>query len=73
MKLSAALDLYFAEKWDLAQTTVTTYNYHLRHFSSFVGDPEIEDITSDDIRKYLAHIITEIGLSRRTASDHWIC
>lgn len=73
MDLATAINLYFAEKWDLAETTRTTYRYHLRHFTDYIGNPSIDDIRPTDIKRYLAHIIGDVGLSRRTASDHWIC
>jgi site-specific recombinase XerD len=73
MDLETAIELFFAERWDLSGTTVAAYTNHLKHFRSFVGNPQIDSISSTDIKKYLRHAATELGLSRRTCSDHWIC
>ena len=72
MDLSTAIELFFAERWDIAETTRSAYRNHLKHFLNFTGDRKIEDITSTIVKRYLAHAITELKLSRRTVSDSWI-
>lgn len=73
MDLETCVELYFADRWQLSETTVNAYKNHLRHFRNFIGNPQIDSVSSNDIKKYLKHAAIELKLSRRTCSDHWIC
>jgi integrase/recombinase XerD len=43
----------------------------LNHFVEFTGDAEIEQVTSNDVRRFLNHLHSDHGMSKRTIHDHW--
>lgn len=72
MDLQTALDLFLADRWEMSESTKTTYGYHFRHFVNYAGEIDIEDVTTAQIKLYLRHVVNDLGLSRRTCSDHWV-
>jgi integrase/recombinase XerD len=72
MKLTDALKGYWLDKQlNFSPASIETYSWVLNHFSEFVGDVEIEAITSNDVRRFLVHLRTERNLSKRSVHDHW--
>lgn len=72
MDLETAIELFFAERWDMSQTTVDAYRNHYSHFQRYIGNPGIDKIDPSQIKMYLKHAHVDLGLSRRTCSDHWV-
>ena len=72
MRLSEAMTGYWLDKrLQFSETTIPGYERTFRRFVAFVGDVELESVTADDVRRFLAHLGT-LGLSRRTVADAWI-
>ena len=70
MKLSVAIDGYFLDRSpELAETTIANYRHYLNMFLSFMGDREIEAITSRDVNRFLTYLSKKRGLSDRTVYD----
>jgi integrase/recombinase XerD len=73
MKLSLALDGYWLEKeLSFSPHTIASYERVFRRFLAFVGDVDIERVTADDIRRFLAYLRSEYKLSKRSVHDAWI-
>ncbi|MEX1019871.1 MAG: tyrosine-type recombinase/integrase [Litorilinea sp.] len=73
MKLSSVLDGYWLEKeLSFSPHTIAAYSRVYHRFVAFVGDVDIERVTANDIRRFLAHLRTEYNLSRRSVHDAWI-
>ena len=72
MKLSYALQGYWLDKQlSFSAETIKTYTWVFNHFAEFVGDVELEAITSNDVRRFLNHLRTEHDMSKRTVHDNW--
>lgn len=52
--------------------TVRDYGVTFRRLLAYLGDVEIESITTADIRRFLDHLAGEYDLSKRTLSNAWI-
>lgn len=73
MRISEALTGYWLDKrMNFSATTVPGYERTFRRLVEFMGDPDIEKVTSSDIRRFLAWLPERYNLSRRTVSDAWI-
>ncbi|MCL4862082.1 MAG: phage integrase N-terminal SAM-like domain-containing protein [Caldilineaceae bacterium] len=66
MKLSQTIELGFSPN------TVRNYRWAYRILIEFLGDVEIETVTSDDIRRFLKHLATKRKLSKRSVHDFWV-
>ena len=77
MKLSTALEGYWLDKQlEFSPNTFGRYRYVFSRLSEFLGDVDIEAVTTIDIRRFLAHVATQPGLrgrpvTRRTVHDVW--
>lgn len=72
MKLSHAVEGFFLDKrLTFSPQSVKKYAHYLNHFIDFTKDPDIAKVTSVDVRRFLAHLVTEHQLSRRTSADAW--
>jgi len=70
MKLSDAITGYFLDRsLELAETTIANYQHYFNLFHTFIGNREIETITSRDITRFLTYLSKERGLSDRTVYD----
>lgn len=70
MKLSNVIEGFFIDRsLELAKTTIANYRHYLSLFNQFVGDVDIEDITSKDVTRFLNHLLIERGLSKRSVHD----
>lgn len=73
MKLSAAIDEYWLDKkLDFSLNTIRNYGYVFRYLVEYLGDAEIELVTSNDIRRFLEHLRTSRKMSRRSVHDAYI-
>lgn len=72
MKLSEAVTGYFLTKTlEFSKTTIPGYRLVFRRLIAFLDDPQIEQVKTADVRRFLVHLST-LGLSRRTVSDAWV-
>jgi len=73
MRLSQVISGYWLDKrTSFSKRTVEGYTYHFDKLLAYLEDPEFEAVTSDDIRRFLAHLHVDQGLSKRTVHDSWI-
>lgn len=73
MKLPDALEGYWlTRRLDLSRHTVSDYGLTYRRLQEFLGDVEIETITSNDVRRFLQHLPGKYGMGDRTLSNIWI-
>lgn len=72
MKLSEAIDGYWLEKrLDLSNHTIGGYVIIFRRLIEFLHDKDIEQVSSNDIRRFLAHQVDQHGLSPKSLSNVW--
>ena len=70
MKLSNVIEGYFIDRsLELADTTIANYKHYFNLFYLFIGDVEIEEITSRDISRFLNYLAKERNLSMRSVHD----
>ena len=70
MKLTDAIVGYFLDRsLELAETTIANYRHYFALFAEFMGDKDIEAITSRDITRFLAHLSKRRGMSDRSVHD----
>lgn len=73
MKLSDALVGYWLEKrLSMSETTIPGYERTFARLVLFLGDVDMEAVTANDIRRFLAWLPDRYRLSRRTVHDAWI-
>lgn len=73
MKLSEALIGYWLEKkLSMSETTIPGYKRTFARLIAFLGDVDIETITANDLRRFLAWLPERYKVSRRTVHDAWI-
>ena len=56
----------------MSATTIPHYERTFRRLIDFLGDRELDGVTSDDIRRFLAWLPTEYRMGRRSVHDAWI-
>ena len=72
MRISEALDGYWLDKiLHFSPTTTPGYRLTFRRLVEFLGDPPIENITANDLRRFLAYWEGQ-GLSKRSVHDMWV-
>lgn len=72
MKLTQALDGYWLDKkLDFSPATIRNYGHTFNQFLDYIGDIELQEISSDDIRRYLNYLHTDRGLAKRSVHSHW--
>src|SRR5690606_13692895 len=57
---------------EFSDKTTPGYRRTFERFIAFMGDCDIEAVTSADIRRFLQHLKQDYGLGRRTVSDAWV-
>jgi integrase/recombinase XerD len=73
MQFPAALDGYWiARRRDLSPNTIADYDLHFRRFSTFIADKPVDNITSQDIHKFLNHVRTTHSLGDKTLANTWM-
>lgn len=73
MKLVDALQGYWLTKeLEFSENTIPGYRRTFARLVAFVGDVDIEAVTSGDIRRFLLHLKNDYKLGKRTVSDAWI-
>jgi site-specific recombinase XerD len=73
MKLSDALQGYWLTKeLEFSDQTIPGYRRTFTRFVAFMGDADIETVTSADIRRFLLHLNNDYYLGKRSVSDAWV-
>lgn len=73
MKISDVITGYWLDKKiDFSHHTVEQYSVVFRRLIEFVNDKEFDQVSSEDIRRFLDHILTTHKVSKRTLSNSWI-
>ena len=72
MKMSKALDGYWLDNERLSKNTKNDYRLTFRRFVERVGDKEISEVTSLDVRGFLAYMSKELKLSGKTCCNAWV-
>lgn len=73
MIFSDALDGYWLErKRNLSPRTVEQYQYYFDYLVEFAGDVEVEQLTSDQLRRWLNWLEDVKKLSSKTVANGWI-
>lgn len=73
MRLSRALQGYWLTKrLEFSENTVPGYRRTFARLVAFLDDPDIEEVTSGDVRRFLLYLRDDVGLGKRTVSDAWI-
>jgi len=85
MKLSKAVEGFILSKSveGLSKRTLETYQPQLNHLTLFLEDPELEHITTNDLRRFLDYLRNDYKpqrwgkstkpLAARTIRNYWIC
>lgn len=72
MKLSKALQGFELDKaLTFGPNTMDGYRWAFNHLLDFLGDLEVSEIHTADIKRLLAHLLAEHQLSRRSVKDAW--
>lgn len=74
MKFGRALEGYWLEKeQDFSPHTVRDCQYTFERFRQFIGDCDVAEITSDDVRRFLnIHLVKKYNLSDKLRCNAWI-
>jgi integrase/recombinase XerD len=73
MKISDALQGYWLTKeLEFSAQTIPGYRRTFVRLVAFLGDGDIEVVTSADIRRFLLHLKNDFKLGKRTVSDAWV-
>lgn len=73
MRLEYAYEgFWLAKRRNYSEHTIADYELTFRRLRQFVGDKEVEDITSADLNHFLDHLANKLNLSTRTIMNHWI-
>ncbi|GAB4514068.1 MAG: site-specific tyrosine recombinase XerD [Anaerolineae bacterium] len=74
MRLDYALNGYWLAKARvLSPNTERDYRLSLDRFMDFIGpDTDVEAITSDDVQRFLNHLVEDLHLSKKTVINHLI-
>jgi len=71
MRLSDALEGYWLDKeFQIKEGTAARYSYVFDRLYDFLGDVDVEEITSQDIKKFLRYLRTDTDLSDRSIFDY---
>jgi integrase/recombinase XerD len=72
MKLSTALEGFWLDKrLPLSSNTQVWYRLILNRLRAFLDDPEVEQVISDDIRRFLLSLTPTYGYGKRSVHDAW--
>jgi len=72
MQLHIAIDGYWLDREiTFSPATVTRYNRVFDRLQEFLGDVQVEDISSKDIKKFFRHLHHNTDLGDRTIYDHY--
>lgn len=73
MKFETALDGYWlTRKRDFSTNTVKDYQRTFAYFAAFIGETEVERITSKTVNGFLNHMRSSRKLSDKTLANMWI-
>ena len=71
MKMTTAIEDYALSSTieGLSPQTISVYKFALGVFARHIGDLEVEDITTDDVKKFLGYLRTDYKPNRPTGRD----
>ncbi|MGV8953688.1 MAG: tyrosine-type recombinase/integrase [Cypionkella sp.] len=73
MQFEVAVQMYWSEKRrNVSDCTVADYSVTFRRFAEFVKSKEVEVITANDVRRFLAHIEKQHALGKKTVCNAWV-
>lgn len=74
MKLSDAIDGYWLDKrLNLSNHTITGYKVIFRRLMDFLDDKPFEEVSSNDVRRFLTYVAEEYELGDKSLANVWIC
>lgn len=74
MKMSTTLEGYWLDRRrDFSKHTVTRYKNVFAYLMAFLDDVEFNDITTKDVKRFLAHLEDNKAYSRRSVHDALVC
>lgn len=74
MKLSDAIEGFWLDKQlDFSKHTITGYSLIFRRLVDYLADKQLDQITSNDIRRFLAYVADEYELNSKSLANVWIC
>lgn len=72
MRLSKAVQGFMLyKKLEFSQASIKNYQWAFNHLIDFLGDVELSDVTTTDIRELLNHMLSDHKLTRRSIKDAW--
>lgn len=72
MLISIALEGYWLDREIyLTDGTAQRYKYVFDRFTDYVGDVEVNAVTTNDVKRYIRHLTKETSLSSRSVYDHY--
>lgn len=72
MDLNTALEGFWLDKeMNLADETIVRYGRVFDRFTDFIGDAQVQDITSRDIKRFLIHLGKNTNLGKRSIYDSY--
>jgi integrase/recombinase XerD len=73
MRLDYALEgFWLSKRQHFSPNTIADYELTFRRVREFVGDKEVEAITSADLNRFLDHLANKLNLGPKTILNHWI-
>ena len=73
MRLDYALEgFWLSKRRNYSPHTIADYELTFRRLREFVGEKEVEEITSTDLNHFLEHLAKKLNLAPKTIMNHWI-
>ena len=73
MRLDYALEgFWLSKRRNYSPHTIADYELTFRRLREFVGDKEVEEITSTDLNHFLDHLAKKLNLAPKTIMNDWI-
>ncbi len=68
-----ALEGYWlAKRQNLSNNTVIEYDRTFRRFGEWVGQVDVDEITTTNVRAFLLHLKEDCGLAPKTVANSWV-
>ena len=68
-----ALEGYWlAKRQNLSKNTVIEYDRTFRRFGEWVGQVDVDEITTTNVRAFLLHLKEDCGLAPKTVAKSWV-
>jgi integrase/recombinase XerD len=74
MQIKHALEGYWLENQSrLSENTLPGYQWAFRHLTEYIGEEtELASITSNDLRRFFAHLKDDLDLSGKSRNNIWV-